>query len=346
MGFAAAGAGVIIPASGIPMKRILVITNNLQQASFRLRIAALIGPLAQRGLALDVQVRPRRLLARRRLLRSAAGYAAVILQRKLLDPWDIRLLRRHAGKLFLDVDDAVMFDHPHAGIIARWRMRRRFRATARQVDGIVAGNEYLGEYFRREGPSDAQVTIVPTVVDPSRYVVKTHGATPTPTLVWIGSNSTLEYLQGCFPALAEAARLLPGLRLLTIAGDPPRDPPVPLEHVRWTADVEAAALARGDIGIAPTPADRWTLGKCGFKIVQYMAAGLPVIASPVGANAQIVLPGETGLLPPTSGDWPAAIAALAVDAALRARLGAAARRRVEQHYSLATAVDAWAKLLA
>ena len=81
----------------------------------------------------------------------------------------------------------------------------------------------------------------------------------------------------------------------------------------WSEESEAAALGRGDIGIAPTPSDPWTLGKCGFKIVQYMAAGLPVIASPVGANAEIVLGEKTGFLPGDFSDWPEAIAALAGD---------------------------------
>jgi glycosyltransferase involved in cell wall biosynthesis len=118
-----------------------------------------------------------------------------------------------------------------------------------------------------------------------------------------------------------------------------------VEHVPWTAEGEAAALVRGDIGIAPTPCDPWTLGKCGFKIVQYMAAGLPVIASPVGANAEIVCDGETGFLPESLDVWPALIAKLAGDVALRARMGEAGRRRVESNYSIEHAADVWARLL-
>jgi glycosyltransferase involved in cell wall biosynthesis len=119
-----------------------------------------------------------------------------------------------------------------------------------------------------------------------------------------------------------------------------------VEHFPWSEATEAEALCRGDIGIAPTPRDRWTMGKCGFKILQYMAAGLPVIASPVGANAEIVLPGQTGLLPETPDDWPAAIATLARDPDLRSRWGRAGRERVEHHYSLTQAAAQWAKLLA
>jgi len=93
------------------------------------------------------------------------------------------------------------------------------------------------------------------------------------------------------------------------------------------------------------PADRWTLGKCGFKILQYMAAGLPVIASPVGANAQIVLPRQTGFLPQSAAQWADAVASLAADPQVRRAMGSAGRQRVEQEYSLQRAADMWAKVL-
>src|SRR5581483_8059595 len=178
------------------------------------------------------------------------------------------------------------------GPIERWRTTRRFHATARTVDRVVAGNEYLASLFRAAGC--ANIIVLPTVVDPSHYRVKSHAPTDSPRVVWIGSHSTLPYLREIYPALSEAKRQVPGLTLLTIADQTLTDAPLPVEHVPWSEQAEADALCRGDIGIAPTPANRWTLGKCGFKIVQYMAAGLPVIASPVGANAELVREGETG----------------------------------------------------
>jgi glycosyltransferase involved in cell wall biosynthesis len=319
-------------------RHVMVITNNLNQASFRLRIGALREGLEKRGVILDVHVRPRSILARRGLLRQASDFDAVILQRKLLDPIDIRLLRRHAKKFFFDVDDAVMFHSRPRGKIEEWRTRRRFRATAQSVDCVVAGNEYLADLFRTEG---ATATILPTVVDPGHYQVKSHATTDRPALVWIGSKSTLPYLKQFSEALAGAARRVPGLRLITIADVPLSDPPVPTEHISWSESTESAGLIRGDIGIAPTPQDRWTLGKCGFKIVQYMAAGLPVIASPVGANSEIIVPGETGYLPKNSTEWSDAIAELAGDLARRQSLGLSGRRRVEGRYSIDRAADFW-----
>jgi glycosyltransferase involved in cell wall biosynthesis len=324
------------------VSRVLVITNNLQQASFRLRIQALSDGLQQRGVSLDVHVRPREVLARRRLLKSAADYDAVLLQRKMLDPLDTRLLRKRARKLFFDVDDAVMYHSRSVGPLKRWHTWRRFLAVARYADLIVAGNEYLADLFRRHG---GKATMLPTVVDPAHYQVKSHAACDAPALVWIGSKSTLPYLRQFSSALAEAKKRVPGLRLITIADQPLAQPLLPAEHLPWSEQTESAALCRGDIGIAPTPRDRWTLGKCGFKIVQYMAAGLPVIASPVGANSEIVSPGETGFLPEDPAEWSDAVATLAGDPSKRQAMGAAGRKRVEEHFSITRAVDAWARIL-
>lgn len=324
------------------MKRILVITTNLQQASYRLRIAALIPLLHERGFELDVQVRPKSWLARRRFLRSAGSYDAVILQRKFLDPSDARLLRRSAKRIFYDIDDAVMYHAHEVGLVSQWRTTRRFEATARILDHVAAGNEYLAEMFRQRGRT---VTIVPTCVDPDHYRLKQHEAANSVNLVWIGSRSTLPYLVERLPAIEAAATRVPGLKLITIADLTVAGAKLPVEHIAWSAGTEAESLIRGDIGIAPTPDDRWTRGKCGFKIIQYMAAGLPVIASPVGANAEIVRP-ETGTLASTSAEWTEGIVRLAGDLSLRRSMGEAGRTCVEREYSITRAADAWAQLLA
>lgn len=342
----AGAVAVFVPSSRYLfhlVQRILVIITNPAQASFRLRIDALRPLLAERGFELDIQVRPRAVVARRRLLHTAGRYHAVLLQRKLLDPSDARLLRRTARRILFDIDDAVMFHAHPVGLVSRWRTNRRFEATARILDHIVAGNEYLADFFRLRGRN---VTILPTCVDPAHYRVKEHAQTLDPVaLVWIGSRSTLPYLAAQMSAIRAAAQRLP-LKLITIADESLTDPQVAIEHVSWSVESEAEAIARGDIGIAPTPDDRWTRGKCGFKIIQYMAAGLPVIASPIGANAEIVRANETGLLATTPDDWTSAITTLAADLTLRRRMGRAGRQRVERDYSLTRAADTWAELLA
>ena len=209
------------------------------------------------------------------------------------------------------------------------------------VDHVVAGNEYLAAMFRERGRG---VTVLPTCVDPAHYRAKRHEPSGVVGLVWIGSRSTLPYLRERLPAIEQAALRLPGLRLITIADQSVAGAKLPVEHIAWSAKDEAESLIRGDIGIAPTPDDRWTRGKCGFKIIQYMAAGLPVVASPVGANAEIVRP-ETGILATTQQEWTDAIVKLASDVNLRRVMGRAGRERVENNYSVTRAADAWAALL-
>jgi glycosyltransferase involved in cell wall biosynthesis len=323
------------------MKRIMVITTNLQQASFRLWLGALRPLLGARGFELDVKVRPKNFFARRAMLREARGYHAVILHRKLLDPADARLLRRTARRLLYSIDDAVMYHATRVGAFAQWRTTRRFEATARVLDHVVAGNEYLAAMFRQRR---CEVTVLPTCLDPSHYRVKAHADASPINLVWIGSSSTLPYVERHLEAIRTAARRVP-LRLLTIADRTLTEAGFDVEHVPWSYETEADALVRGDIGIAPTPCDRWTMGKCGFKIIQYMAAGLPTIASPVGANAEIVRVGQTGLLADTPQQWADAIERLARDVEIRRRMGRAARELAEREYSLTRAADTWERLL-
>jgi hypothetical protein len=327
------------------MKRVMVLANNLSQASFRLRVAALVPLLARRGIEFDVQVRPKGWLATfqlRQILRQADQYDAVLVQRRFLDPGDAAVLRKHARRVLYDIDDALMYHNRPVGVVSRWRTSRNFQATARIVDHVVAGNQYLADIFQKLG---SQVSIVPTVVDVARYQVKLHASTDSPRLVWIGSRSTIRYLQQFLPALEQAARSVPGLRLLTIANAMVTSRVLTVEHQDWSEQNESAALCRGDIGIAPTPTDPWTLGKCGFKIVQYMASGLPVIASPVGANAELVRAGVTGYLPSSTSEWADAVAKLARDASLRTSMGDEGRSVAEKEYSLDRAADQWAEIL-
>jgi glycosyltransferase involved in cell wall biosynthesis len=327
------------------MRRVLVLATNLAQASYRLRIAALMPLLKERGVEFDVYLRPRGLLASSKLqarLRDSDGYDAVLIQRKFLSPAEAKLLRRHAKRILYDIDDALMFHNREIGRISRWRTNRNFEATATMIDHVVAGNEYLAKLFRDRG---REASIIPTMLDSGRYLVKQHEPTATPRLVWIGSRSTIQYLRDIVPALEEAARQVPGLRLLTIANATVQSSVLQVEHIEWTQAGEAAALCTGDIGIAPTPKDPWTMGKCGFKILQYMASGLPVIASPVGANAQIVQEGATGFLPMRNADWPSAVLKLAGDVDLRARMGATSRDLAATRYTLERAADDWARIL-
>jgi glycosyltransferase involved in cell wall biosynthesis len=323
-------------------KRVLVITIDPSEASFRLRLEILRDLLAGDGFTFDFRERPAGFSDRRKLIATVDRYDAVIVQRKLLDPSHARLLRRRAKKSFYDIDDAVMVQRRKISRWSQWLKDRRYLATARAVDHVVAGNEYLAGQMRELG---CTVTVLPTVVDPAHYQVKQHAPTDSPALVWIGSKSTLPYLQQWMPAIEAGAKRVPGLRLITIANDTVRSDVMQVKHLPWSQQTEAQSLLQGDIGIAPTPVDPWSIGKSGFKIIQYMAAGLPTIASPVGANGQIVVDGVTGFLPDSMDQWTDAIAKLASNAEARSAMGAAARREVLERYTRERAASVWRRLL-
>ncbi|NQT16499.1 MAG: glycosyltransferase, partial [Planctomycetes bacterium] len=128
---------------------------------------------------------------------------------------------------------------------------------------------------------------------------------------------------------------LPGLKLWVVCDRFPRLSGVEVVGRPWSSATEAAELAECDIGISWLPDDPWSEGKCGLKVLQYMAAGLPVVANPVGMHRELVVHGRTGFLASTPGQWSAAIGRLAADPGLRRRMGAAARRVVEEEFSVA-----------
>ncbi len=319
-----------------------------EMASYRLRVGALIEPMRERGYEWVVRVRPKGIRRRWAFARSVREFDAVILHRTLVSWYEALAMRwslKRPKPIFVDVDDAIMVGRRERGRASQWRLNMEFRSTARIADQVCAGNDSLLERFAPFGCAGVRVA---TVVDPAKYVVKRHRAASPLGLVWIGSGATLGYLEQIMPMLGEAHRKI-GLKLIVIANRPPKDPPLPIEFIRWSESSEAEALALGDIGIAPTPLDKWTPGKSGFKIVQYMAAGLPVIASPVGVNVELVNGGAeqecVGLLADSAGQWMEAIEKLAGDVETRRRYGAAARQRVERDLCIERAVEQWARVL-
>lgn len=302
-----------------------------------------IEPFAERARALGHRVEVAGLepspLARLRQLSRAADFDVVVLQRKLLGAMELAWLRRRSRRLVFDFDDAVFArDSYDARGAASGRRSRRFGRTARAADLMLAGNEFLMARAVLAGAEPARVRAIPTCIDPARYAPRADTVDPGAlTLVWIGSSSTVRGLEQRAALWAQIAERFPGVRLRLICDRFP-ELGLPTEAVAWSAANEAAMLASADVGIALVPDDVWSRGKCGLKVLQYMAAGLPVIANPVGVHTDLIEPGASGFLAASDDDWLRAIGELASDPALRARMGRAGRERVEAAYS----VDAWA----
>ena len=265
-----------------------------------------------------------RFAARAAALLRSGRYGAVVIEHQLfpyLPPWAERILVAAGVPFALEFDDAIFLTPFHG---------RKMDTLCRLAGTVIVGNRHLAEYARARNPS---VEVVPTVVDADRYRPREayRLREDRPVVGWIG-------LKYNFPFLAEIAPALPeGTRLRVVSSAPPAlplPPGVELDFVPWSEEREGELLAGFDVGIMPLPDTAWARGKCGLKILQYMAAGVPVAASPVGVNAEIVRHGENGLLARGPGAWRRALAELCSSEALRARLGRAGRRTVERGYTL------------
>lgn len=262
-----------------------------------------------------------------RVLKEARRADVVIVLRKTYPAPLLWLLRRCARKLVFDLDDAIFCNTD--GSYSPTRMKR-FAAMARRCDHIFAGNRFLADHARR---FNATVDVIPTCLQSGKYHVTAKKTDNHLDLVWIGSRSTRKYLIDALPALGLAAERVPNLRLKIIADFDLPESPVPTLAVAWRAETEAVELAASHIGIAPLRDDNWSRGKCALKVLQYMAAGLPVVSSNTGVNADAVRHGETGYLAESDEAWAHAIETLAKDERARLRMGEAGRRRVEDAFS-------------
>ena len=202
---------------------------------------------------------------------------------------------------------------------------------------VIVGNRFLAEFAQR---FTDRVSVVPTTVDTDRY-----DPTPKPpgkriVLVWIGLPVNFTNLETLAPVLARLDREFP-IELRIVSSRPLLLPGVRCSFVHWSEETETTVLADSDIGIMPLPDDEWSRGKCGLKLLQYMAAGRPCAASPVGVNADIVVNGETGFWADNSKQWYAVLRRLCAEPETRAAMGAAGRKKVERDYSL----KVWGPLL-
>jgi glycosyltransferase involved in cell wall biosynthesis len=318
--------------------KLLALVEESEHVCCRYRIRAFGPALAAAGWCLTCEGLDRGAFVRSIQLQRARGFDAVILQRKLLPSWQLNALRRASRHLVFDFDDAVLFrdSYSHRSLHSRWRSRR-FIQTVGTVDTIVAGNDFLADEALRAGASVERVHVIPTCVDPIRYpIARQDGGVE---LVWIGSASTLQGLEQSRPIWQKVAEAVPGLKLRVICDRFPQSFPLPIVPVTWSQQTEAEELAAGQIGVSWIPDDLWSRGKCGLKVLQYQAAGLPVVANPVGTHREMIQVGETGFLATTALEWALAVSKLASDMGLRQRMGLRAREQVESNYS----ISAWAE---
>jgi glycosyltransferase involved in cell wall biosynthesis len=232
----------------------------------------------------------------------------------------------------VDIDDAIFHDYDqHHSALVRRVLGKKIDRLFQKAALVTAGNSYLLARANEAGAKWAE--LLPTVVDIDDYPFAAREPGNGFTVGWIGSPATQGYVRSMEPVLSE---LLDGEcnRLVTIGTNYPQKLFKRHEQHEWSSATEARQLSQLDVGIMPLPDEPFERGKCGYKLIQYMAAGLPVVASPVGVNKEIVRHGENGFLAETAAEWRNALALLKQDPLLRRRMGVAGREAVQRHYCL------------
>lgn len=268
-------------------------------------------------------------------LRRVAEFDAVWVEKEIL-PWipawlELGQFPRDIP-LVVDYDDAVFHRYDqHQWAIVRTVLGRKIDAVMRRANLVVAGNDYLADRARQAGAQ--WVEILPTVVDSQRYITTPPSANPAITIGWMGSPATAHYLHLLTPALRTLTANR-NIRWVAVGANPAQLKLLPFTVWPWTEASEVADIQQFDIGIMPLPNEPFERGKCGYKLIQYMACGKPVVASPVGVNSVIVRNGVEGFLASSTHEWICSLQELVDHSSLRRQMGQAGRARVEAEYSL------------
>ena len=246
--------------------------------------------------------------------------------------WAERMLVRLRIPYMVDFDDAIFHRYDmHSNDIVRMLLGRKIDKVMRGASLVIVGNKYLENRAKRAAAK--WVEILPSVIDLERYRLKPYKEKSVFTIGWIGSPTTARYLHIVEPVIADLCKDRK-IQLVLVGSGNLHLNRIPVKIRTWSETSEVDDIQDFDVGIMPMPNNFWTRGKCGYKLIQYMASGRPVIASRVGVNPEIVEDGVNGFLAENTGDWIRAFENLKNDFSLRMQMGKSGRRRVETQYCL------------
>lgn len=242
--------------------------------------------------------------------------------------------RFHPASYIYDFDDAVWLPNSSEANRAFVGLKQagKFSSVCKWASRISAGNHYLAE--KAASYSSAQVDVIPTTIDTDGYHNRSRQALNKPLVFgWTGTHSTLRYLDELVPVFRELESKAE-FKIRVISDQPPAWKLDSMEFIQWQKETEIDDLLGMDVGLMPLEADAWSAGKCGFKALQYMALGIPAIASPVGVNSRIIRNAENGWLPEDNEQWAVLLESIIRNPDELREMGQKARARVIEAYSV------------
>lgn len=263
------------------------------------------------------------------------NYDKIIIEKELFPfffSWFERILKLLGVKYIVDYDDAIFHNYDlSSNKVIAFLLGKKIDNVMKFSNCVLAGNDYLAERAKKAGAKN--IVKIPTVIDLERYKVKTDYSSSQIVIGWIGSPSTLWHLKP-FPEVFNELVETYNVKIVIIGTTEEFGVRKNIEYLRWTEDSEVDEILKFDIGIMPLTNTPWVLGKCAYKLIQYMGCAIPVVASPVGMNSQVVDDNVDGFLAATPQEWKVALEKLILDENLRRNFGKAGREKVEAIYNL------------
>ncbi len=311
--------------------KVVFFIQGVTVAASRLRVLQYLPWFDKAGISHEVHEFPRGFKEWVYMLRTIGKTDVVFVQRKRLPLYVLVLLRRMGNKIVYDFDDAVMFKNSLSPDPYSKRRMMSFKRMLRFTHLVIAGNGFLKEEAEKY---HGRVRVLPTPVDGERYKEKTYTERDTVNIGWIGDHGSIHYMESYKDVWEELGARFGKRVALTIICDTFIDTArIETRKVQWTYDREIDDLSGLDIGVMPLFDDLWSRGKCGFKIIQYLGVGVPVVCTPVGINKDVVEDGVSGFFASAKEEWVEKLSTLIGDGAMRTRMGKAGRRRIMEGYT-------------
>jgi glycosyltransferase involved in cell wall biosynthesis len=326
-------------AQSMDKRKILFILKSEYTPSARIRFLDLFPFLERAGIGFEVEYLPKSGSNRRSLFKKGSGFCGVVLQKRLPSLWDFKVLRKHARKLAFDFDDAVHLRNASPSeneleYVSSTRARR-FRRIVGASDMVLVANNVLADAARAAAPA-AEIAVIPSSVDVSPYPrpEDVAGTFSSPPVVgWVGTKVASTHLLHFVPALRKA-RAEEDFVLRVVSNGDFDISGLNVENIEWTLEGESRDIRGFDVGIMPLSDDPYSRGKSSYKLLQYMAAGVPALASAVGMNVEVA--GEDGraaFLAASQEEFTLKLLELLRDSETRRRLAFNGRSEVEKKYS-------------
>ncbi len=319
--------------------KLAFLVHSIDGPSTRYRVLQYLPYFKKRGWDTWVFQIPKEFRKRIQLFFSLREYDIIFLQKRLLGNPSRHLLRRNSKILVFDFDDSIMYRDSRKGEFYSTKRRKRFIGMIKMSDIVIAGNDYLKEQAINYNNN---IFIVPTPVNMERYKPKIYSQDHFKiTLGWIGSSSTLFYLEQIKDYLDHLFIKYSNTQLKIVSDHFISCNKIPVIKKRWDYEKEIEDLHSFDIGLMPLIDDPWSRGKCAFKLLQYMAIGIPAVCSPVGVSKEIIQHGVNGFFAMDESGWLESIGKLIDNADLREEVGKRALETVKEKYAL----ELWASKL-